>query len=149
MGKVKSGWEEVMEIAQGVYDLDSDLTKEAYDHEAAMAEINGFEVIIRKPDQLLLDLDSELARSIFYSQSERMGAILDGHSESWPSKTPGHDHLLLGLRAEVTPLEAIALQAMLGSDPMREYLNLLRLRNEVEEPTRLFRPKTNTIIHKA
>jgi hypothetical protein len=36
-------------------------------------------------------------------------------------------HVVIGLSISITPIETVALQAILGSDPRRESLNLMRV----------------------
>lgn len=55
------------------------------------------------------------------------------------SKTEGHYHLTMTVSDKpLTEWQRIALQAVLGSDPMREYLNCMRAMTGVENVTRLF-----------
>jgi len=145
---------EIIEQANDPNYQQEDLTPAGYEAAALKAQMDGFEIVVRKPDQLLLDLDSPMAVMRYWEMAAQMDVIVNSQQVSWPSKNAkvvdfppdgeytGYDrlHAVIQLNAEVTEIEAIALQAMLGSDPMREYLNLIRLRNGVEHPTRLFRP---------
>lgn len=138
-------WQEVILSAHsGDYDGE-DLSLAGYEKAALLAQASGFEIVIRKPNQLLLDLDSPLDVANYLEQVIRMEALVKKEVSRWPSKSArydgdGHLHVIIELWAEVTEVEAIALQAMLSSDPMREYLNLIRYRNGVKNPTRLFKP---------
>jgi hypothetical protein len=38
-------------------------------------------------------------------------------------------HIVIGIRKRIAPASAVAAQAILGSDPMREMYNLVRVRN--------------------
>lgn len=119
------------------------LDKESYEAAAKDAEAKGFEVVTREPDQLLLDLDDEYAYSRYQYILERMQ--FGWEHNAWASKDGGR-HVVVQLPLELDPLEALLLQACLGSDPMHEFLNYLRLKMGVQEPSRLFKPGPAKII---
>lgn len=131
----------------------NDYTKK---HEEAIieAEANGFEVVKSDEFTILLDLDGEEAKKRFDS----MRSFLDQcftimGQEEWTSKSGGdHKHIKLILAGPLEVAERIAIQALMGSDPRRELLTLLNLKNGVENPSVLFKPltpvKTNTTLEK-
>ena len=51
-----------------------------------------------------------------------------------PSKTAGHWHVRVLLKVNLAATERVTLQAILGSDPHRELLNLCRVRNGAPHP---------------
>lgn len=59
--------------------------------------------------------------------------------EAWRSRG-GNIHVMLTLGRDLDPITRIALQSMLGSDPMRELLNLRRVLCGADDPIALFRP---------
>ncbi len=108
----------------------------------------GFIVIYPKNNELLIDLDTEEQ----VSQFERLITILsenypelivpqtidgrESYSISWTSKggEPGK-HVKITLSRDLSPIERIAFQAALGSDPVRELLSLIRLEKRDFKPT--------------
>jgi hypothetical protein len=54
------------------------------------------------------------------------------------SKTPGHYHIVVKLPVNIKPGVRIAMQALLGSDPMREMIYAIRLANGCEGNNVLF-----------
>jgi hypothetical protein len=51
-----------------------------------------------------------------------------------PSKTESHWHIRVFLKNRLTLLQRIALQAILGSDPVREFMNYQRVRLKSPHP---------------
>lgn len=104
----------------------------------------GVEVIIRKPNELLLDLDDAIA----YERYQEIVELLDscGLVESiddWKSKSGVNSHARITLRFDLSPLEATALQSIMGSDPRRELLNLVGHLNGIPEPSKLYKYPDN------
>lgn len=129
---------EEVKACQEAYGLDLDSFIEA----VITAEKEGFTVIERQPNELLLDLDTPES----YKQYEYMRPVIDrmyhiiGYDRGWVSKS-GNKHLIITIEQGISEVEAIALQAACGSDPKREVLCLLRLKNGIEKPIRLFKPQ--------
>lgn len=122
-------------------------SQEEYDFDRKAEEIaaeRGQIVIYSKENELQLDIDSEEAYTEYRKRMDGgIGCdlgITDVKEIPSASGLP-HRHITLTLNKKVKPIEAIALQFAFGSDPMREYLNLRRLLNGVENPTRLFQNK--------
>lgn len=61
-------------------------------------------------------------------------------AEAWRSHG-GNTHIVLTLTRELSPEARIALQAILGSDPIRELLCLARVDNDCKDPIALFKPR--------
>ena len=103
----------------------------------------GVEVIIRKPNELLLDLDNDESINRYMMMVEVLdvcGAI--ELVEDWKSKS-GNTHAKITLAFNLTPLEATTLQAIFGSDPQRELLNLIGHLNGIPEPSKLYKYPEN------
>lgn len=119
------------------------LTPFAFHEENAQAELDGMEVRFGDDSHLLLDLDDEDSIARYRSLMPKMLELFGGRVvEEYESRSgKGHLHVVVALEHPCGVLFRIALQATLGSDPLREMLSLVRLRNGVPEPSRLFRPR--------
>lgn len=134
------------------------LTKEDFDRETQEARAAGFEVVFADSGTLLLDLDGPVAKARFRStrrHQEELGFVV---ASRWPSKTRGHEHVVLRLserlvqrgahgeefRVVTSVPEGLLLEACFGSDPRRALLAYRRWLNGVEEPSRLFKPTRPT-----
>ena len=87
---------------------------------------NGWQVIVPKDNELILDIDTEeqISNSIEAMQSFD---DLISFSATYPSKSgePNHYHVYITLYSPLSIIERIAFQAILGSDRLRE-LNAFR-----------------------
>lgn len=107
-----------------------------------IAKATGQEIVEPKPNQLLIDIDTE-------EQAVRFKAGIDmlmqlGIKCSYSvvdSKTAGHKHVTVELDINLTDHERVILQACLGSDPRRELYSFMRLRLGMAKPIILFRGK--------
>lgn len=109
-----------------------------------IAEERGCEVVFADDYTLQLDLDTDEAYDHFVFAFERLEEeeVLQSVAgwQEWRSRSGKGRHVQIAL-ADPMPLEQrIMVQALLGSDPMRETLNLIRGRKGVAEPVRLFKP---------
>lgn len=107
----------------------------------AQAWINNLVVVYPKPNQLFLDIDDDEALAKFYKVSSLLAAKYGRgyHRTITPSRSGGtHRHVTITLEKDVTPMERITLQAILGSDPLRELLSLDRLKAGCPNPTLFF-----------
>ena len=107
------------------------------------AEEKGCEVVIAAPNQLQFDLDTEQARESFkeffhVKLYKRYGKFLP--LATWKSKS-GHDHAVVDLPADLPIEQRIALQAMGGSDPGREFAALCCHWDGSATPVLLYKPK--------
>lgn len=121
----------------------SSITEERFEAAAEEAEANGCEVVYGGSNHLLLDYDGD-GLSLWAENKPRLERIAKVVREEWwssKSHMPGHLHARITLDKELTVPERSALQACLGSDPVREIINLTRWKHGVAEPVRLFRPK--------
>lgn len=112
------------------------------DIEAVIAEWKGrgFAVYRSNSRLLLVDLDTDAARL----QYERVLPILKKvygakEDDRWISRG-GNAHRTVKLDKPVGILTRLGLQAMLGSDGVKEALSLQRARVGINEPSLLFRP---------
>lgn len=122
-----------------------------------LARTLGRTVKLPATNELQLDIDSEEELNGFRARFARLKKILGespvtgeeraepvGGEATWtkrpsPSGKPGRYHVTVTLPREVrTHVERIVLQAVLGSDPMREVLNFRRWQHGDEQPTLFF-----------
>lgn len=126
--------QQVKETDEG-YDMNE--AREAY---ILRVELEGKRVVLPKDNQLQIDIDSEEHYAVFLRSAEvLLRNWLDGPDiqvEDHPSSS-GHPrrHITLTLPFTVEPWQRIALQAALGSDPVRELLSATRLLKGDIHPT--------------
>lgn len=101
----------------------------------------GMQVRLPKSNELFIDIDSEEDHTHLWA----MICVLSSNgihlkvTENRPSRTQGHRHIVAELDHELTPLERILLQAVLGSDRKRELLSWIRIHAATGfEPTVFF-----------
>lgn len=102
------------------------------------AKDRGVKALIPADNELFIDIDTPEQLTQFYE----MRALLHENAVSFKmkktkSRTKGHFHIRATFRRNITPIERIALQAILGSDPKREALSWLRIQRG-EEATFFF-----------
>lgn len=119
------------------------LTPERFAIDMENARLAGFDVLIGDDFTLLLDLDGGATARLDERVLERARDLFGVESiETWTSKSgPPNQHARVKLSEPLDVATRIALQAILGSDPIRELLALARLRNGVVEPSSLFKPR--------
>lgn len=107
------------------------------------AEEKDCDMIFPLDDELQLDLDTPEQMKIYKAALVSMPQGVIKTIRTTDSIQDGHKHVYLKLSRKFTVLERIALQFMLGSDPMRESLGALRVLLEIPNPVCLFekRPK--------
>lgn len=106
----------------------------------------GLAYHVATPTQLLLDLDTPAQ----WSQYQWMFPYLTRYLHCTVTKVTdsrsnaGGKHVYIELAHPLTGAERIALQSILGSDPMREWLGLLRDWGGARDPIQLFeKPETD------
>lgn len=111
--------------------------------EDAAAE-KGLIVVRPGPNQLQIDLDTEAAYIEFKRRLDYFRFDKGFTKQVNPSASGlPHRHVTLTFRDRTfEPWERIALQAALGDDPIRVYLNAKRYDNHQEDPSRLFEKPT-------
>jgi hypothetical protein len=100
-------------------------------------------VIVRpKPNELFIDIDSKAQMETFEKSIElfkRVHPVSATHVSPSPSGKPGRYHIIVVLESEkVDAKTRILYQAVLGSDPIREVLSLMRLDKDDHMPTIFF-----------
>lgn len=96
-----------------------------------VAVSKGCVIRLPRPNELFLDIDSEEAAD----QARKLIKVAHAHAQisgdTWttsPSGAPGHWHVVVVFHRDVRDeYERVLLQAVLGSDPMRELLSWRRL----------------------
>lgn len=106
------------------------------------------EVVYPEPNQLQIDVDSENACAYFWKRLTEIKKDLGWvcKVETWSSKSgPPNRHFVVTVKDRQFPIwERIALQTMLGSDPVREGMIAMRHLRGAKFPCRLFKPLDDT-----
>lgn len=103
----------------------------------AKAKALGRVVLVPAANELFVDIDNESSLSMFMENISRLR--VDSYVvRPSPSREQNRLHITVTLTHEISALERIALQAMLGSDPVREMLSWKRLQRGVSDPTLFF-----------
>lgn len=110
-------------------------------HEEAVEAAKEWADIIEADDfHLQLDLDDKTSLDHYERQDLAKLGISGVEEDRWRSKS-GNWHVLISLDKR-TPLDQrFGLQAILGSDPKREAVSLVRYLNGDSQPQVLFKPK--------
>jgi hypothetical protein len=106
------------------------------------AVVEGLDVVYPEPNQLFIDIDNEHSYRLFENQLTIVNKFI-GYFEikeapsksSTPDNFKMHVTLTFGKLVTFTPLERLALQAMLGSDRVRELLGYIEMKNDDPTPT--------------
>lgn len=100
----------------------------------------GLVIVRPEPDELQVDIDSAQQLALFHAHAKRLGDLVASFKVTpSPSKRPDRHHVTVKLsRAVRDARERVLLQAVLGSDPMRELLSYLRLEAGVGDATIFF-----------
>jgi len=106
----------------------------------ALAKANGRVVVVPKANELFVDIDSEADMERFKRLRATVESFLPLKVDVRPSPSgrPGRHHIVVTLDREVTEIERVALQAILGSDPTREALSYRRILNSITPATLFF-----------
>lgn len=101
----------------------------------------GLEVLFPGEGELLIDLDSEEALTTFKDLwkilCKNAEEIINGPYEIWRSKGEVGYHVRINLFENLGVERRILFQAVLGSDPKRELLSLIRSLHGDSDPTLL------------
>ena len=135
------------------FDLDEDqwtkrvVKQEDYseDQEAeAAAAKRGLVVVLPQERELFVDIDNDAQWQTFLKVIEKLtNTELAASWDATPSASGlPHRHVRVQLTRSVKPIERIALQALLGSDPIREWCSYERLAAGHVSPTRFFERKS-------
>lgn len=97
-----------------------------------IAEEKDLEAFFPLEDEVFLDIDSKeyaprqaVIEALFNAGEENSIAVMD---ELVTTSKSGNKHVYLRLNRKLSPLTRLVLQAVLGSDPVKEALTLLRIR---------------------
>lgn len=113
----------------------SDLTTDPHDK----AKAKGLALVLPEPDEIFVDLDDKAARAGMVQRMEvltRFGFPVRIDRET--VSPGGNAHVYLKGPRPLTPIEQIALQAILGSDPTREAFGFMRIALNVPHPPTCF-----------
>ena len=124
---------------------DGGLTPQEFVQENNKAEADGMAVRHANAKTLLMDLDDPIAIERFRRFMPKLDELFGAKvTEEYESRSgAGHLHVVIEMDEPFPAAFRIALQAVMGSDPLREFLSLRRLANGVEEPSRLFRKRSD------
>lgn len=97
----------------------------------------GLEIIYPNEHELFIDIDSEEDYQRFKDSFEKLSWNINAKiKRDTPSKSGlPNRHIVVEMPYYLNPLERIALQAILGSDPKRELLSYISLKDDAETPT--------------
>jgi hypothetical protein len=123
--------------ASGDLYLSTSYKEDTIESAKAKAKTLGRVVVFPKANELFIDIDNPAAMRRFVRGVARFTGVTFLVRPS-PSGRPGRHHVVVTMPTEVTPMERIALQSMLGSDPVRELLSWRRIQHGIEEPTLFF-----------
>jgi len=129
-------------LSEGEEGYDMDEAREAY---MLRVELEGKTVVLPADNQLQIDIDSDEHYAVFMRSAEVLlrnwGDTCEIEVEEHPSSSgmPCR-HITLTLPFTVEPWQRIALQAALGSDPVRELLSATRLIRGDIHPTLFVEP---------
>jgi hypothetical protein len=114
---------------------------EAREEYTVRMEENGFKIVMPGMTELLIDIDSEEAFNTFKERFVRLKCEerFKQATAKWKVSKSGlpHRHIIVDLKVRISTSKRIALQAILGSDPIREMLSLFRLSNGDPYPSLL------------
>jgi hypothetical protein len=101
------------------------------------AERDNLVVAVPTPRQLFVDIDNEIDYGIFQARYERLIHFYSVEELiELPSKSGlPNRHITVTLREPVDNKERLILQLFLGSDPIREFLGLQRIKVDDPVPT--------------
>lgn len=97
----------------------------------AELESKGMVVVTPKPNQIFIDIDTEEQYNrynvMFGIVSKNIASVFKVYDEPSPSNKPFHRHIIIELPFDVSEMERLVYQAVLGSDSIKEFLSLLRI----------------------
>lgn len=100
------------------------------------------EIFYPSDAQLTLDLDNEKDFQYFMKQYSRWKYYFGFASYEILKSRHGNKHVIIALKNPITDIkERLLLQALLGSDRIREALSFLRIKRNDPHPSILLRPK--------
>ncbi len=103
----------------------------------AEAKSLGLVLFTPLPHELFIDLDGDAVLNWRVLERIKEATWTVDNMLETISKS-GNKHVYLRIAFEVNPTEAAALQAALGSDPLKEYLTIMQIRSGCGAPIALF-----------
>lgn len=132
--------------------IDEDTTEDTMGWERAVkdAAAKGCKIVLPEPNQLFVDIDSQATYEHFINVGmkhlRRIYPDAGLRIKVSPSEEPWHYHATVTLPEPIeNDITRIALQAMLGSDPVRELLSWERLVRGLRVPVLFFEKLENKI----
>lgn len=108
---------------------------------AELAKELNADLVVPAENHLLVDLDSETAKDLFWRRYSELSGRYPLKVETYKSKSGTHDHAIVTLPMDLPIKERLLLQALMGSDLTREWLSYLRVLDGTPNPSVLFRPR--------
>ncbi len=138
-------WEKTTKIEDIVPDVSSgDGIVRTFEQCTKWAEKENCTLRVASEDELFIDIDTEEQYSIFCKMAGWYDSqhIIFYKWKVTPSKGGlPHRHIVVKLRQPASLLERVAMQATLGSDPMREAISIKRAKDGEENVVIFFEPK--------
>lgn len=106
-----------------------------------VAKKRGCVIVLPKANELFIDIDSDEKMEFFYRQRDRLEMVVGAMpfvATPSPSGRPGRYHVVVTMSYDVTNVERLILQAVLGSDLVRERIAFERMVQEEENPVMFF-----------
>ncbi len=120
------------------------VTSDGYELTLDKAESNaaarGLVVVHPTEHEIFVDLDNDAALERFESMLPKLREHVTVESVQVTPSASGlpHRHAVVMLKGTVTPMERLLLQAILGSDPVRELLGFARERAGIKTSSLFF-----------
>ena len=107
------------------------------------AEKKGCVILVPSAREAFVDIDDGPSLEIFEANIARLKEIelLSHKRHRSPSGTEGRYHVVVTFERDITPIERILFQALLGSDRVREFLSYQRHVRGDATPTLFFETK--------
>lgn len=121
-------------VSDSERDIESPTKRRQYFEEAAS---NGFYPVVPNSNCCQIDIDNESQYNTFMKNRAVISRNCGWEPElvsDEASRTKGHRHITVRMPFVMNDEERILWQALLGSDPTRELLSLLRSRRGLEMP---------------
>jgi hypothetical protein len=132
---------EELELSEAKQSAGPEITEEEMQQTIINKQSEGYTVYRDTPRTLLLDLDSKEAIETYKRTLPVVSEVYEiTVLDKWFSKN-GNVHVHLQLDRALPTKERLGLQAMLGSDQMKEALGLRRYAYGIKFPSLLFKPK--------
>jgi hypothetical protein len=127
-----NGLDQAIRTEDGEYHLTT------YDEALEEADTNGWEVVLPRPTEVQIDIDNRDQYNLFDERYKNMSAYFCMKVvRDTPSKSGGRfkRHITVDMGMELSDAQRCAIQAVLGSDPIRELIGVMRMLLGMEHPT--------------